>query len=302
MNYLPPIGLPNIGATCWLNSILQMLLSCPLLLQTIMQISSTLQADNLHLHLQRLFHAIQQRNKPDIVQHYQQLHQLILQMHPTFNQSSLNDCNEVLIYLINKLHDEIAVQVPEFLQSQAQDTASKIILRDFEYKLSNYLETALICTKRIASDQTEIIETNFCLFVEPKLLPDNTYSIQEFMNDQTFVSLPHVLFMNLIINQQCSCRVPDVLNICNQEYKLCSIIFFIPGAMHYVCAIRHKNEFVLPSSTNNEGESSPEEPKKFIDGWFFANDHVVSYIPNDSFQNLVQHCFPTLLAYEQVNQ
>jgi uncharacterized UBP type Zn finger protein len=295
MNYLPPIGLPNIGATCWLNSILQLILSCPALLQTIMQISNTIQSDNLHLHLQRLFHAIQQRNKPEIVHHYQKLHQLIITIHPIFNQSSLNDCNEVLIYLINKLHDEVAVLVPEFLRSQAADTASKIILRDFDNKLSHYLETALICTKRMSSDQTEIIETNFCLYVEPKLLEDNTYCIQQFINDQSFVNLPHVLFMNLIINQQCACRIPDILNVQNQKYKLCSIIFFIPNAAHYVCAIRHKNEFVLPSESNDE-----QEPKKLVDGWFFTNDHFVSFIPQTNFHNVVQNCFPSLIAYEQV--
>jgi DNA anti-recombination protein RmuC len=75
---------------------------------------------------------------------------------------------------------------------------------------------------------------------------------------------------------------------------LCSIIFFIQGAAHYVCAIRHKNEFI-PTTTD-------ESSKKFVDGWFLTNDHVVSFIPNENFYNLVQQCFPTLLAYEQINQ
>jgi ubiquitin C-terminal hydrolase len=125
-----PLGLPNIGASCWLNSILQVFNRSPSFLETIYENGP--KQGPFHEHLIELCDAIKARDTNLIVEKYRKCHAFIMAMHPVFAESSLNDSHEVLTYCINKLHEEAARDVPQDIMDQAPDGASCAILKDFK--------------------------------------------------------------------------------------------------------------------------------------------------------------------------
>jgi hypothetical protein len=125
------------------------------------------------------------------------------------------------------------------------------------------------------------------MFVEPKMLENGQSSLEAALESITFCSLPKCFFMSLIIPEQCNCTLPNSIVIKGHKYNINSIIFFIPSQMHYISALRgcHKMK-------NLEGEEIEAQ------GWFLANDHVVTFIPLENFGQYVRHCYPTLISFE----
>ena len=271
-----PIGLPNIGNSCWLNSLLQTLSRSDEFVNAILQ-----DRDNglMHGMLANLFDAMDAKDREKILEAYRAFHGYVLQMHPIFRENSQNDSHEVLTYLINALHKEVARPVPDEIIATL-DPMSKSILRDFSNTVSKVLETTLVCTSRVTSDNLVVYETYNTLFVEPLDIGNGMYSVQEALHKIKFASVPKVLFMSLMMSDCAQCKFVFDIALADKKYRLSTIIFFIPQVNHYITAVRRRR-------------MSEEEPQ----GWYMMNDHMCNYITSEQlFSNI--RAYPTLISYE----
>ena len=269
-----PSGLPNLGATCWLNSVLQVLIHSIHLREII---ESNSDKGKLHSLLTNLLQAVDTHDALKIIGCYRPLHQHIVQSNPIFSMSALNDSHEVMTYLINELHKEAGVVIPDQMMTQLTDPVSKVILRDFDKKISKILEACITVTERTISDKTTVNETFVTMFVEPKLMSEHQApSLQEALNDIKFGNLPKCFFINLIMSHPCG--VPDALLVQQVWYQLRCIVFFLPHAIHYICTVR--------------GE---------LDGksvWCILNDASVSFVSMEDMAK-TNLGVPSLILYEQ---
>lgn len=283
---LPPLGLMNLGLTCWWNSVLQILLHNPVVRTCIESTSIDSQSKPLHYHLQHLILTIRQRDPYETYNCHVRLLKCVLQLHPTFREAPMNDAHEVLTYVLNRLHEESSLPIPAHMMTQDNKVA-RAILRDFDNRLSDLLQSVVGCTSRLNSDREELLETFTTLFIEPKLIESNVYSIEDALLEKKFVYLPKTLFVSLIVNQRASCRFNTEMEVQNRTYKLHSMIFFIPSASHYVCAV--STEFV---SYQPIVESSPQ--------WMFCNDQHVQMINLSEIRNYMgSDGYPTVVSYIQ---
>ena len=270
---MSPVGLPNINNSCWLNSLLQLMVHSPHIQICIRETDQT----PLHSILNPLFNSMLNHDLQSVLHHYQHCYQQIIQMHPVFAQSSLNDSHEVLIYFLNALHDETKVLMPPDVIQSVRDPGSISILRDYNNYLSSVLETCLSCVTRKTRDGTVITESFMICFIEPSKLPDGTYSIQKTITDMVFVNTPKTLILSLILSEECSCRLPQTITIGKRLFALNSIIFFLPSLLHYICAVRAKNS----------------------DGWFIMDDTRATYVDNNEIGNVVR-AYPSIITYEYI--
>ena len=219
------------------------------------------------------------RQCEDILRAYRMFHGHLISMNPIFQQSTQNDSQEVLTFLINAFHKEAGQHIPEHI-AETLDPVSKTIIRDFNQSVSNILETTVICTQRTSSDNTQIIETFTTLFVEPAKQEDGIYSLQAALDKIQFASVPKVLFMSLIMGSNANCKLVFDITLANQQYRLSSIVFYIPGANHYITAVRRRRQ------TEQEEQ-----------GWYVMNDHMCQFLSNEQlFANI--RAYPSLISYE----
>jgi ubiquitin C-terminal hydrolase len=274
---LPPlIGLPNIGNSCWLNSIVQMILHSHELTQTIGE--KGVFAGPLHAALITLINCIKTNQTERLLDCYKALYHLVVNLNANFIEHSSNDAHEVLTYLVNGLHQESCALIPQEIIERLQDPASITILRDFENKLSPILETVVFVTCRKASDGSEIFESNNTLFIEPLQMQDQTYSVQAALDRLEFASLPKCLFVKIMIQKMCQCRLPNLIQLHDVQYHLKSIIFFISAIRHYITAVK--------------------TTYKSVDGWYIFNDTQVTFIPSEQLGRMIQ-AFPSVILYEK---
>jgi len=271
-----PVGLPNIGNSCWLNSILQVLCRSDAFVNAILQ---NRDAAPLHGMMANLFDYMDAKDYANIMDAYRKLHMYICTMHPVFRESSQNDCHEVLTYLLNELHKEIAKPVPVEVQ-ESLDATSRAIMRDFNNHVSSLLETALVCVKRTCSDNTVVYETFFTLFVEPTQVELGVYNIQDSLNKMEFVSVPNVIFMTIMMPENAQCKLLFDVVLGDKKYRLSSIVFFIGGVNHYITAVRRKRH--------------SEEEKQ---GWYVMNDHMCNFVTNEELFSRIR-AYPSLICYE----
>ena len=275
-----PMGLPNIGNSCWLNSVLQVIFHCNILRQNIM--TNTKMAGAFHHLIITLIEAIESRNTHAVIEGYRHLHSFIIQSNSDFAQfNALNDSHEVLTFLLNKLHEEAGKMIPSNVLTKVSDPVSMVIMRDFNNKISNILETFVSVTSRQASDNSTIYETFSTLFIDPKYIDPATqearYNIQIALNGISFHNLPRCMFISLIMEPNFQCQVPDELVAQTVRYHLRSIIFFLPHMRHYITALRGMLDDKLC--------------------WCVLNDAQLYFVDGTQ---LAQLGVPTLILYEQV--
>ena len=278
MSHSQPIGLPNIGATCWLNSCLQAFYHSVILKDCIQK--NTKQAGRLHQLLIDLIDGMDRRDTSTILHIYRELHAYLIASNRDFAINSHNDANEVVTWILNQLHAEAGKLVTPDMRKQLKDASSFVILRDFDNKVSNVLEAFVSVISRKGSDQKSIYETFSVLFVDPTIVDaygNETSSIQSAISEIQFDNLPKCMFISLVMRPLMRCSVPDVL-FAQKTVQLYvrSIVFFIPHISHYIVAIRG-----------------------MLDGqlmWCVLNDANVSYVNGEQ---LAQLGIPTLLLYEQ---
>ena len=273
-----PIGLPNIGATCWLNSCLQTLFHSIVMKDAIQK--NTRQAGRLHQLLNDLMDGMDRRDTSIILSLYRELHQYLINSNRDFASSSLNDTNEVITWILNELHREAGKVVTPELRSRLKDASSFVILRDFDNKISNVLEAFVSVISRKTSDNQTLYETFSVLFIDPTTtdaMGNESTSIQAAVSDIHFHNLPKCMFISLVMRPLMRCHVPDVL-FAQKTVQLYvrSIVFFLPHMSHYIVAVRG-----------------------MLDGqpiWCVLNDANISYVQGEQ---LSQLGIPTLLLYEQ---
>lgn len=279
---LPPLGLMNLGLSCWWNSVLQIILHNPYLRDCIEFRADTSKMPLIN-HLQHLLYTIRQRDSYETYNCHVKLYKFILQLHPTFRESSMNDSHEVLTYVLNRLHEESSLPVPDTFQPK--DAVSQAIMRDFDRKLSHVLHNIVCCTKRTTSDNTQIIETYTTLFVEPRLVDNTYYGIEEALNEKNYGFLPRCLFVSLIVGQRAMCRFSLNIKVQHMNYKLHSMVLFIPSMLHYVSVV--STDFV-------DHNKQPE--------WMLCNDQQITMI---NLADLMRHvggdAYPTVVSYVQVD-
>lgn len=283
---LPPLGLMNLGLSCWWNSVLQMILHNPYIRECIEMKTHNLQNAPLHYHIQQLIACIRQRDPYETYNWHVRLYKSVLQLHPVFRESNMNDAHEVLTYMINQLHDESCVKVPE--DTLPSDSVGRAIIRDFNGTLSRIIHNVACCTKRTNSDNEVLIESYVTLFLEPKEMQPGLYSIEEALKDIRFGFLPRCLYLSLIVGERANCRIKSSIMVQGFQYKLHSMVFFIPSASHYVSAVL--TDFVDHKPLENQD-------------WMFCNDNHISMINFSQMRDYIgSDGYPTILSYVQVDE
>jgi len=236
------MGLPNIGASCWLNSILQIFIHCSRIRAIMMEAGKS--KGPLHNLIISLYEALETRTPHEILPAYRELHDWIVQANPIFGQSAMNDANEVLTFIINRLHEEAAVHIPDYVSKNVSDSASHVILRDFDNRISRMLELCLCVIARQASDLSTIYETYTTVFLDPKT--PLGYNMQEALNKYAFANVPINLFLNIVMGNNYVVQVPESLTIQNIKFILGAIIFYDPMKRHYMTGIKGMTEQQQP--------------------------------------------------------
>lgn len=277
MSEVAPLGLPNIGSSCWLNSVLQILLRSN---QFVEAITLHREDGKLHILIFDLIFCIRKAelseeetrrsSLEDVMRSYKNLHEGILTIHPIFRESSLNDCHEVLTYLINALHQE-STKLP----APSYSAEEKIIAKDFEGSVSNILLTTVMCQSRITSDKTTLYETFNTYFVEVTEGKD----LQQMLDEKTFIHTSNLVFLSFIMPTEESreFKINNIIKINGKVYVLYGMIYYIIPMRHYIALIKRYDE----------------------KGWFIMNDAHTSEFSQDDLFNKLQS-FPSIVAYGQV--
>lgn len=275
---MSPIGLPNIGTTCWLNSVLQLIINSNILCNVILENKDK---GPIHTSLSNVIHTVKtaseqhelsesvnetnfQTKLEQIVASYRELHSLICSLHPIFTENSCNDCHEVITYLINALHEESKYD-------HFENEPEQILYSHNAKSLSNILLTTSVCIRRIASDNDVINESFTTFFVEHK----NENDLQTTLNLTRFIYTPRVLFLSIIIQPNTSFNLNNMIRINEKIYTLYGMIYFIPHMRHYISMIR-----------KDEQE------------WYLLNDASCNVITNEDVARLFNY-YPTIIAYCQ---
>jgi len=266
-----PIGLPNIGATCWLNSVLQLIINSSILCSTIIEHKDK---GPIHTSLSNVIQSVQQQHTNEIdfqnkleqiVSNYRELHSMICDLHPIFRENPCNDCHEVITYLINALHNESKYD-------HFQNETEKILYSHNSNSLSNIILTTSVCIRRIASDNDVINESFVTLFVEPQEGDD----LQKALTRTTIIHSPKILFLSMIVNPYTSLNLNNLILINEKTYALYGMVYYIPHMRHYVSMIRKDQQ-----------------------EWFLLNDASCNIISNEDVSKLFNY-YPTIIAYCQI--
>lgn len=264
-----PIGLPNIGASCWLNSVLQLLFKSKHFCDVIIK---NHEKGPLHTCLTNVINGYRMKDFQGILHHYQHLHSLIIRMHPVFSQSGYNDCHEVITYLINNLHEEEKYQ-PEIVSDE-----EKQLYNDNQKSLSDVILTIGISTQRITSDKEILNDSFITFFVEPSLNGDRYNDLQTTLSSTKFIHTPKVLLLSVVIPPETAMDLNNVVKINEKVYRLTGMIYFIPGMNHYISVVRNED----------------------YNGWFLLNDAICNSITNEELSQIFKY-YPTIIHYECIN-
>ena len=275
-----PLGLPNIGASCWLNAALQLFFYSSQLLQVIREGNRNKESTPMHFYLSQMLESLQSRKQPyEIVSVYRELHQYIISVHPSFASNALNDTHEVITFVVNQLHQESGQKLPGHIRERIVDPVSSVILRDFDNRLSKILECCMGVTSRKCKDESVIYETFTTLFVDPFDEEKNNNDLQLALNKLQFHSVPKSLFISLILQPtQQSCMLLDNLHVGGGTFVIRGIVFFLPNMYHYIVAVR---------GTLDD-----------VSGWCIFNDANVSFMKPEELCQIPG--IPTLILYEQI--
>ncbi len=275
-----PFGLPNVGNSCWLNAVIQLLIRSGNFVNSLFQNRN--KGFILHDHFCSLIVAIDEKNTNDILKHYVNLYQTICKLHPNFVINGQNDSHEVYTYLINALHDESKVMLPDDIieRSDKSDFGSQAVLRDYNKSVSHILETTLLCTLRHAKDGDRICETYNTLFIEPPPNSEGEFNIQDSLNLINFLICPKVLMLNVFMNENARCRLTNEITITSDKgiviYRLCGIIFYIQQMHHYIAAVKKIDNI----------------------GWYILNDNMCNFIDSNELFKYIK-AYPSLISYEK---
>jgi ubiquitin C-terminal hydrolase len=278
-----PQGLPNIGNTCWLNSVLQTFSWSGCLSSFVSQYENFSQ-DTLTFKLGTMIKHM--RNKDVTSNHLLPLIQLIKKNNTNFIDGC-NDSCECLNFFLQQLHEEQGFQIPKETQEQFKsDKASSIIIRDFHGKLSSVLKHCVSIITRVARDGDIIYETFFTIFLDLQQISKevngklvSAYDINESLQKLTFASVPKCLIIKLIISQKLPCFVPETCEIQKKKFNIRAIIWFIPMFAHYIATLR-----VMIDS------------QKF---WIVADDQKINMLSDEQmYLQLGSVAQPSLLIYE----
>ena len=118
------VGLLNLGNTCFMNSVIQCLSNCELLTKYFLssyykkEINSTSKfssGGNIVTSYVELLEKLWKQNKPYIIP--KEFHNTFTSYVKVFNDSSQHDSHEMLIYLLEKLHEDLNRNVEkEYIQ------------------------------------------------------------------------------------------------------------------------------------------------------------------------------------------
>jgi len=284
-------GLPNLGHSCWWNCVVHLLLHSA----TFHHILDTFEAppSTLHFNLQQLRQSIKDRD-PTALEKHHRCFRFVCQLHPTFQQSSLNDAHEVLTYVINTLHDESRHTIPHhLLVAMPTDKATRAIFRDYQNSVSNVLKHLITCIEETRGDGSTHVATYTHLFIEPKVVETAAgvprASFQAALDDMNIVYKPSVLFLTMIHDRQSQANISGDLKIGGVEYKCIGMTLFIPHVAHYVAVFRNVGAL--------KDCPVPVEEQKNM--WLLIDDERVSFVSSQDLARL--NLTPTVIMYEKSN-
>ena len=214
------------------------------------------------------------------LQSYQQLHQLIVKSSNIYQQSALNDAQEVILDLIQKIHEETKLPMKEDVLKVAlanpENKWFEVLWKDNKGFMSKMLHACLCVTQEEASDKALTYYTHTVLFVQPT--PETTIQdyLQRFL---VFKQVPKVLILSLVISDRVQIQLPKELTINNHKYKLQSIIVYISQAAHYITIAQGRYQGV--------------------DGWFLFDDSRVTFFEYHQLSDALQHGHPVLFVLDQ---
>ena len=253
-----PIGFPNIQMSCWMNSVLQLLIKSNLLTSVFTTISRgkyNVKNDITLCKTLSLFMdsigpietaskqgvKAQQGEVVQFLRAYDGVRQTMYSLHPVFQESYLNDAHEVLMFVLNRLHDETSTPVNQALFNQC-NVVAKQLLKDFEMKVSPIVQHVAICTEKTCTDGEVRLESHLVLFFE-----STHETIQHALDSAVIKQSSSLLFLSCMWVPDTSCNINLKVHVRGHEYVLGGLVLFVQGARHYIAAVSGEGEqwFVL---------------------------------------------------------